>query len=101
MNNNVNIGSKYLPIGTVCLLKNAKKRVMITGFVVKSIVSNNLVTYDYAGCLYPEGIIQSDKNLLFNHDDIVQVYFMGYSDAEDKLFKTKLNELVSTLDKKS
>lgn len=23
---------KYLPIGTVCLLKNAKKRVMITGF---------------------------------------------------------------------
>ena len=26
------IKEKYLPIGTVCMLKNGKKRVMITGF---------------------------------------------------------------------
>lgn len=31
----MNNKEKYLPIGSVVLLKNAKKRIMITGFVAK------------------------------------------------------------------
>ena len=75
---------KFLPIGTVLMLKDGYKRLMITGY---KCTSNNK-TYDYSGCLYPEGIITSDKALLFNHDQIMQVYHTGFINDDFK----KLNE---------
>lgn len=80
---------KYLPIGSVVLLKDAKKRVMITGFAVQSKETGDKM-YDYIGCLYPEGVISSDQNLLFDHDQIDKVYYMGYSDKEWKELEAKL-----------
>ena len=82
---------KYLPIGSVVLLKTAKKRIMVTGFVAKAQETGDKV-FDYMGCLYPEGVISSDKNLLFNHDQIDKIYYLGYSDEEEKIFKGKLDE---------
>ena len=80
---------KYLPIGTVCLLKNAKKRVMVTGFAAKGKETGDKM-FDYIGCLYPEGVISSDKNLLFNHDQIDKIFYMGYVDDEQKELMKKL-----------
>jgi len=83
---------KYLPIGTVVLLKDAKKRIMITGFC--SISDNDKTkVYDYSGCLYPEGIISTNSTLLFDHSQIEQVYYFGFVDEEEKLFKEKLNSI--------
>lgn len=82
---------KYLPIGSVVLLKNAKKRIMITGFAAKGKETGNKV-FDYVGCLFPEGVISSDKNLLFNHDQIDKLYYIGYSDNDEKEFKQKLKD---------
>ena len=49
---------KYLPIGTVVLLKGAEKRVMITGFCATELKeSDETKTWDYSGCIYPEGFI--------------------------------------------
>ncbi len=91
---------KYLPIGTVVLLKGGSKRVMITGFC--SVDSNkNDVIYDYNGCVYPEGYLSSDQTCLFNHDQIDKIYYMGFVDDEEKEFKAKLNELVRSLDNAS
>jgi len=73
--------SKYLPIGSVVLLKKANKRIMITGYVMKSEEVPDKV-WDYVGCLYPVGMQTSNKNLLFNHEDINIVYALGYSDDE-------------------
>lgn len=87
---------KYLPIGSVCLLKDATKKIMITGFVAKSGENNQI--FDYVGCVYPEGIISSDKNLLFNHDQIAEVFHVGYSNEEELEFKTKLNTYISQID---
>jgi len=84
---------KYLPVGSVLMLKNGKKRVMITGFVATAPETEGKV-YDYIGCLYPEGVISSDKNLLFNHDQISEIYYMGYVDDEWKKVEVKLKELV-------
>lgn len=80
---------KYLPIGSVVLLENGTKRLMITGFCV---VPNDDKTkvYDYSGCLYPEGVISSEQIALFNHDQIKTIYAIGYSDDEEKQFKEKL-----------
>lgn len=87
---------KYLPIGTVVVLKNATKRLMITGFcpVIESEPNN---TYDYAGCLYPEGVIASDENFIFNHEQIHKVYFLGFSDDNEKKFKEALKASIEKL----
>lgn len=84
---------KFLPIGSVVLLKNAKKRIMVTGFAAKGKETGDKV-FDYIGCLFPEGVISSDKNLLFNHDQIDKLYYIGYSDNDEKEFKQKLKEYI-------
>ncbi len=88
---------KYLPIGSIVMLEKGKKRVMITGFCL--IPEGQKVIYDYAGCLYPEGMLTSSKTFLFNHDQIKEIYFMGYSDQEEVEFKQKLKETVAHLEK--
>lgn len=82
---------KYLPLGSVVLMKDAKKRVMVTGYCVKSPDSGEKI-WDYIGCLWPEGMIAPDKNLLFDHKDIQQIYAIGYSDDEQKRFMSVLDK---------
>lgn len=85
---------KFLPLGSVVLLENGTKRLMITGFCV---VPNDDKTkvYDYSGCLYPEGVISSEQIALFNHDQIKTIYAIGYSDDEEKQFKEKLIDVLN------
>lgn len=88
------IYEKYLPIGTVVMLKDGKKRIMITGFCCID-KNNEEKIYDYSGCLYPEGIISTDKNLLFDHIQIKEIYHIGLIDNEEKEFKEKLKAILS------
>lgn len=71
----------YLPIGSVVLLKNTDKRVMIYGRIVKS--NDDEKVYDYVGCPYPEGAMSSNDMLLFDHGQIRMVYFIGFQDLEE------------------
>lgn len=89
MNNKIN----FLPLGTIVLLKGGSKRLMITGYCAYD-KANQGKFYDYSGCLYPEGIISSDQLALFNNSQIEKVFYMGYSDEEDKQFKNKLTQSV-------
>lgn len=89
--------NKFLPIGTVVMLKEGKKRVMITGFLSMAGEENNQKVYDYSGCIYPEGFLSSNQVCLFNHEQIDTVYFKGFIDEEEISFKNKLNEIASSL----
>ena len=60
-----------LPIGTVVLLKNSTKKVMIIGFAQVSANDPSKV-FDYVGCLFPEGYVGPDKTYLFNSDWSIQ-----------------------------
>lgn len=92
---------KFLPIGTVVLLKGAKKRLMITGFCAYDEGKKDNV-YDYTGCLYPEGVINSKEMALFNHSQIDKIYYLGLQDQEEKTFKQKLlSKLAETLNKQN
>ncbi len=82
---------ELLPIGSVVRLKNGKKKIMVTGFCVNTAEDENKM-YDYCGCMYPEGVISSDKNLVFDHNQIEQLYFLGYVNIEEQQFKVKLYE---------
>ena len=82
-----------LPIGSVVLLNNGRKKVMVFG--VKQTHENEekvAVEYDYIGVLYPEGNIGAKYQFLFNHSDIVEVSFRGYEDEERERFIEKLTE---------
>ena len=89
-----NVGEKFLPLGTVVMLKGASKRLMITGFCTMAAEEAEGVMYDYSGCMYPEGMISSDQTALFNHDQIEKIYHLGLVDQEEKDFKIKLNQLL-------
>lgn len=86
--------AKYLPLGTVVLLKNAEKKLMITGFCTMQEEKPG-VMYDYNGCLYPEGYLKSNQTLLFNHDQIAKIYHMGYESDEQKAFTERLKKAVN------
>lgn len=85
---------KFLPIGTVVMLKNGTKRVMVTGFCAVQ-ESDKERVWDYSGCIYPEGFLSSNKTLLFNHDQIEKICFMGFADDdEERAFKARLNRMI-------
>ena len=44
------------------------------------------IIWDYVACLYPEGNISTQQMYLFNHDQIDQVYFIGFQDREELKF---------------
>lgn len=81
--------SELLPIGTIVLLKEGEKRLMING-IKQTNASGDGKEYDYLGILYPEGHIGDEFQYLFNHEDIGEIVFKGYEDDERKEFITKL-----------
>ncbi len=80
---------ELLPIGSIVLLKDGEKRLMIDG-VMQSNEGGNGEEYDYLGVLYPEGHIGDQFQYLFNHEDIDKIIFRGYEDEERDSFIKKL-----------
>ena len=87
----------FLPIGSVVLLKNSTKRVMITGVGQKGTTESGEKLYDYVGVVYPEGYQNAELNYLFNTDQIDSLYFIGFQDAEFFAFKDKADEVMKEL----
>ena len=85
---------KYLPLGTIVLLKNGKHKAMVVGFCAKIADDSNAPFYDYIGCLWPEGIFTTDETLVFNHEDIEKIYHVGFSNSEVKEFNNKIKEVM-------
>ena len=88
------IKEKYLPIGSVVILKGATKRLMISGFCALD-NSNKDKIWDYSGCMYPEGFINTNQICLFDHDQIEKIFFQGFINEEQEVFMNKVNELTS------
>ena len=88
------IPAKFLPIGTVVMLKDATKRLMITGFCITENGKEDKV-WDYCGSLFPEGNIEANRNYLFDHEQIDKVYHLGLVDEEEQQFKNVLNQIVN------
>lgn len=81
-----------LPIGSIVRLVDGEKRLMICG-VKQTDVERDGKEYDYLGVLYPEGHIGEEYQYLFDHADIEETIFRGYTDAERDEFVEKLAAL--------
>lgn len=82
---------ELLPIGSVVLLKGATKKLVIIG--VLQVNPSEEKTYDYLAVPYPEGYIGSDHNFLFQHSDINDVIFCGYTNPEREVFLNAMDIL--------
>ncbi len=91
---------KFLPIGTVVLLKGGKKELMITGYCIfpngemyedgkKTDGSGRM--FEYGACVYPEGIISSEVIYGFDHSQIDKVCHLGYETDTSKELSEVLN----------
>ena len=72
-----------LPIGSVVLLKNATKPIMIFGYMQKSAVVPDQMADDI-GVPYPEGNLDIRAQFGFQMSDIEKVLFEGYRDESFK-----------------
>ena len=85
MENNV---KNLLPIGSVVLLKEGQKKVMIFGIKQTDKATN--LEHDYIGVVYPEGNLGEELQFFFEHDSIAEVVFRGYEDEERDVFIARL-----------
>lgn len=81
----------YLPLGSVVVLKKGMQKIIIIarGIVIKSL--NPPVFFDYGGSLYPQGLI-GDQIFYFNHKDIDEVIYPGYTNEDDKKMVNIIND---------
>lgn len=89
---------RFLPIGTVVLLEGATKPIMITGFcaVTKDMPDK---TFDYRGCPWPEGVLESSGVALFDHSQIKEILHMGFKNDESIDLSDKLEIIIESKSK--
>lgn len=81
---------ELLPIGSIVLLKDSKKRLMICG-IRQTGKDQPDREFDYMGVLYPEGHIGDQYIFLFDHSDIDEIFFRGFNDIERQDFIERLD----------
>lgn len=84
-----------LPVGSVVLLKDATKKLMIIGILQVNSKENKM--FDYLGVPYPEGFVGAENNFLFNHEDINDIIFTGYTNPERDIFMKTMDTLYEPL----
>ena len=104
------VKEKYLPIGTVVKLIGGKAVLMITGYCAKPLgkikglkgeIENKESTYfDYCAVPYPAGIIDSNLNIVFNHENIEAVLFMGFESKIQEEYSKFLKAEMKKMDEK-
>ena len=77
---------RLLPIGSVVLLKDAEKELMIIGILPRT----SDAQYDYIAVLHPEGYLNDTAIFTFNHEDIAKVNYLGYMNAAYQLFRSEV-----------
>ena len=89
------IPERFLPVGSVVLLEGGDQPIMITGYLI---FKKNLKEgeerkmFDYGACYYPEGIVDYNSSIAFNHDKVKKVLHLGYVNDAQKDFSKLLNE---------
>ena len=53
------------------------------------------------GCPYPEGVLDLDSMMLFNHEDIEDISFFGLDDSERQIFIKNLEHGLEELSKQN
>lgn len=78
---------KYLPIGSIVLLKDDIVMRMIIGYLNK----DNEEIKEYVCIPFPYGLMSEKTLYYFNHSDIENILFIGYKNNKYEEFNLILN----------
>lgn len=90
--NTENVAEEELPFGSVVLLKDSNKRIMIYGHKQQISGDAENKIWDYAACYYPEGRLDADSTFLFNTDQIDRVDFTGLKSLDEASLSSEVGE---------
>lgn len=79
-----------LPIGSVVSFEGSPERFMIYGRLQKMPESDHI--YDYCACPYPTGHMSMDRNIVFDHENIGMLYFIGFQDGEELALRQTISQ---------
>ena len=85
--------SEILPVGSVVLLKNSTRKLMIMGLLQAKPEDMKRV-YDYCGCVYPEGYMNPNNVYLFDEEQIERIYYRGFVNGEQEEFEKRVREIL-------
>jgi len=85
-----------LPIGSVVRLKNGDVKLMILNRAPLYNEGGVIGYFDYSACIYPTGKVE-DQVYFFNRENIEEIYFEGYKDEQEELFKEKYEEKIKNI----
>ncbi len=86
---------EFLPLGSIVIIKGGIKKIVIIARGVAGEIGESIKYFDYAGCIYPEGLI-GDQLLYFNHEDIAREIFQGYSDEDNVMMVENIHRWIET-----
>ena len=86
---------RVLPVGSVVLLKNANKRLMIIGYQRKKPDDDSKI-YDYCACMYPEGFMSPEQAVVFDHEQIDRIIAVGLQNEVQIVFAEKLKKVLAS-----
>lgn len=81
--------NEILPLGTVVLLKDATRYLVVIGYSI--VAQGEDKVWDYLGCPYPVGVVSTNSNLLFDKEQIDKVVHRGFSDEEGEKFRNQIS----------
>ena len=88
---------RTLQFGSVVSLFGAEKRLMVLGYL-KYLKGDDTSVYDYCGCTFPEGYLNSESTAVFNHQDIEHIYALGFQDELQFEFRNRLLQILEERD---
>ena len=86
-----------LPIGSIVLLKNSEKKLMVMGYLQSLTDGEDDKMYDYSACLFPEGYISADEVYLLDQEQIDVIYYIGYQDEEQMEFMQRVYDYIENI----
>ena len=84
-----------IPLGSVVLLKGAYKRLQIIGQAQANRDTKEI--FDYVAVPYPEGYMDADHVVMFQHADIDKIYAIGYMNDDARSFMAHIEKRLKKL----
>lgn len=90
---------KLLPLGSIVLLKEGMQKLVVVGrgAVYEEPQTGKEKFSDYMGVIYPTGV-NPETTIFFEHENIDEIVFEGYSDEEEERFLKVYSEWKENLD---
>ena len=88
------IPERFLPVGSIVILEGGDQPILVTGYLIfkKGVAAQERKMFDYGACYYPEGIVDFNSSIGFNHENIKEVLHLGYVNDAQKEFSNLMNE---------